>query len=156
MCAAKKKPSAKKEAPETKNSGGCGQTLGCLVFITAIIAVITYFIIIPKLEESGFSFDSFGDSIASIKDEVFNKVEVIKDKADEIQDKTEELKDKADDLKDDAADSIENTRDRIKDAAETTTVEINNRVDSTVKSARRLVRNNDKSSLEKANIKIYE
>mgnify|MGYP001282972914 CR=1 FL=1 len=156
MCAAKKKESAKKEASETKNSGGCGQTLGCLIFISAIVAVLVYFIIIPKLEESGFSFDSFGDSIASIKDEVFNKVEVIKDKAGEIQNKTDEIKDKAGDLKDDAAETIENTTDRIKDAAETTTGEINNRVDSTVKSAPKLVRDDDKDSLYKANIKIYE
>lgn len=156
MCAAKKKEPSKKEAKETKNSGGCGQTLGCLIFISAIAAVLVYFIIIPKLEESGFSFGSFGESIASIKDEVFNKVDVIKDKAGELQDKTEEIKDKASDLKDDAAESIETTRDRLKDAAETTTGQINNRVDSTVKAAPKLVRDDDKDSLEKANIKIYE
>ena len=156
MCAAQKKKSSKKESPETKKSGGCGQTLGCLIFISAIVAVLIYFIIIPKMEESGFSFDSFGDSITAMKDEIFSKVDVIKDKAGELQDKTDEFKDKATDLKDNAAERINDTGDRIKESAETTTGEIHDRVDSTVKEAPKLVRDDDKDSLEKANIKIYE
>ena len=136
MAAESKK--SKKETPETKKSGSCGQTLGCLIMIAAIIAVVIYFIIKPKIDESEFSFESIGQWFSEKKDDWFNKAEDIKQKAD---DHLEEAKDGAEDALDRSRDAVDNVREQT---------------ESSVKNPPKLISDEDKDSLKKTNIKIYE
>ena len=140
MCAADKK-----DTSETKKSGSCAQSLGCLIMIGAIIAVIIIFIVIPKINNSEDSFAGIGNYFSDLKDRLFNKVE-------DVEDATDNVRDRIDEVRDDAENALENTRDAANDSLDNA----GEKVDSMVKAPPKLIRDDDKDSLEKANIKIYE
>lgn len=149
MCAAASKKGNSKESPETKKTGSCGQTLGCMVLIAAIVVVVIYFIIIPKMRESGLIGDSLDDSLSAMKEKVLNKVD--------------DIKGRTQSRIDDAGDAVDRTRsaateaiDRTRDVANDTVDKAREKTGAVIKQPPRLIPDNDKDSLEKANIKIYE
>lgn len=94
-----------KKDPDSKKTGNpFGFSIGCLIIIIAVGAVIFFLFIKPALDDAGYSYDDLKDKIFDLKDQAsdaINKTDEIyqdgKDKYEEIKDKTDE---KIDDLKD--------------------------------------------------------
>lgn len=94
-----------KKDPDSKKTGNpFGFSIGCLIIIIAVGAVIFFLFIKPALDDAGYSYDDLKDKIFDLKDQAsdaINKTDEIyqdgKDKYEEIKDKTGE---KIDDLKD--------------------------------------------------------
>lgn len=94
-----------KKDPDSKKTGNpLGFSIGCLIIIIAVGAVIFFLFIKPALDDAGYSYDDLKDKIFDLKDQAsdaINKTDEIyqdgKDKYEEIKDKTGE---KIDDLKD--------------------------------------------------------
>jgi gas vesicle protein len=112
-----------KSDPDSKRTGGsCGETFGCLIILVAVAGVLFWFIIKPKLEESGYSFDDLLGRAEELKDNIVDSVNSAKDKFDDAKDKLGEASDKVKDIHetvsdkvDDVKDSVDNLKDQAKD-----------------------------------------
>ena len=94
---------AKKDSDSKKTGNPLGFSIGCLIIIIAVGAVIFFLFIKPALDDSGYSYDDLRDKILDLKDQAndtINRTDEIyqdsKDKYEEIKEKTDE---KVDDLK---------------------------------------------------------
>ena len=94
---------AKKDPDSKKTGNPIGFSIGCLIIIIAVGAVIFFLFIKPALDDSGYSYDDLKDKILDLKDQAndtINRTDEIyqdsKDKYEEIKEKTDE---KVDDLK---------------------------------------------------------
>lgn len=107
-------------AEQTNNSSKhtCGEFVGCLVLIIAILLTIFWVFIKPKLTESGYSLDTITEKAKDLKDSVMDKLESTKDKYSKAEDKLKDakeeveesagaVKDKAEEVKDDLKDKVE-------------------------------------------------
>lgn len=101
---ADEKSNKAKKDPDSKKTGNpLGFSVGCLVIIIAVAAVIFFLFIKPALDEGGYSYDDLKDKILDLKDQAndtINRTDEIyqdgKEKYEEIKDTTDE---KIDDLK---------------------------------------------------------
>ncbi|MFA7230604.1 MAG: hypothetical protein WC071_04990 [Victivallaceae bacterium] len=102
----------------------CGEFAGCLVLIIAILFILFWIFVKPKLTEAGYSMDTIGEKAKDLKDSVMDKLESTKDKysksEDKLKDAKEEVeesagavKDKAEEVKDDLKDKIEDIQSKV-------------------------------------------
>ncbi|MCP3966948.1 MAG: hypothetical protein GY750_17145 [Lentisphaerae bacterium] len=116
-----------KNDPDSKRTGGtCGEFIGCLVILIAVLGVIFWVIIKPKLEEAGYNMDDLLGSAKNIKNKISDTVETIKDKYDSAQDTIDTVKDKASDIKDNLNDNYDNIKDKAEDLKDKAQDTVNN------------------------------
>ncbi len=100
---------------DKKGGSAIGQIIGYLVLIAAILGVIFWFLVMPKLEERGYSKDDLGNKVGEIKEKVTDTAEAAGSKikkftgktADKIEDTTEAVGD----FTEKAADKVEKKTD---------------------------------------------
>jgi hypothetical protein len=90
---------------DAKKSGNIfGEVVGCLILVIAVIVVLFWFILKPKLEEAGYSFSGISEKASNIKESVSetfnNAADKYRDTKSKVNDKTDEAKDKIDDTVD--------------------------------------------------------
>jgi len=90
---------------EAKKSGNVfGEVVGCLILVIAVIVVLFWFILKPKLEEAGYSFSGISEKASNIKETVSetfsNAADKYRDTKSKVNDKTDEAKDKIDETVD--------------------------------------------------------
>lgn len=90
---------------DAKKSGNIfGEVVGCLILVITAIVVIFWFIVKPKLEESGYSFSGISEKASSIKESVS---ETLHDAASKYQDTKSKVKDKSDETKEKIDDTVD-------------------------------------------------
>ncbi len=90
---------------EGKKSGNVfGEVVGCLILVIAVLTVLFWFILKPKLEEAGYSFSGISEKASSLKETVSETFSNVADKyhdtKSKVNDKTDEAKDKVDETVD--------------------------------------------------------
>ena len=94
---------------EGKKTGNVfSEVLGCLILIIAVIAVLVWFILKPKMEEAGYSFAGISEKASNIKDKVS---ETVRDAADKYKDTKDKVKDKTDEAKENISEKVEEVKD---------------------------------------------
>jgi hypothetical protein len=91
-------------AEEKKSGNLFGEVVGCLILVIAIIAVLFWFILKPKLEEAGYSFSGISEKASNIKETVS---ETFSNAADKYRDTKNKVKDKTDEAKDNIGETVD-------------------------------------------------
>ncbi|MFA6103427.1 MAG: hypothetical protein WCV67_10695 [Victivallaceae bacterium] len=90
---------------DAKKSGNVfGEVVGCLILVIAVLVVLFWFLLKPKLEEAGYSFSGISEKASNIKESVSetfsNATDKYRDTKNKVKDKTDDAKDKIDDTVD--------------------------------------------------------
>jgi len=109
-----------KQNPDSKKTGNsCGFTVGCLIIIIAIAAVIFFIFIRPALDDGDYSYEALKEKILNLKDKASETIE----KTDEIyqdgKESYEDLSDKTEKHIDDMKEVDDNSREELDKAAPT-------------------------------------
>ena len=115
--------------PDSKKTGNsCGFSIGCLLIIVAVGAVVFFIFIKPALEDAGYSFADLKEKILDFKDnatDVIDKTDKIyqngKERYKNIKEKTDEqlenLDKKTDEQLDDLKELDESAREELNKSA---------------------------------------
>jgi Sec-independent protein translocase protein TatA len=87
-----------------KGGSSFGEILGCLILIIAILAILGWFLLKPKMEEAGYSFSGIKEKASNISEKVVKTVRNTTDNVKEIKDDTVE---KSSDTKEDIKDAVD-------------------------------------------------
>lgn len=98
---ADEKNSKGKKDPDSKKTGNFfGFSLGCLIIIIAVCAVIFFLFIKPALEDSGYSYDDLKEKFLDLKDQARDAVnrtgDAYQDGKEKYEDVKEDIKAKTD------------------------------------------------------------
>jgi uncharacterized protein YoxC len=112
------KNNKEKKDPDSKKTGNsCGFSIGCLIIIAAIAAVVFFLFIKPALEDAGYSYDDLENKILDLKDKASDTI----DKTDEIyqngKEKYQDIKDKNDEHIDDLKEVDDSVHEELDKAA---------------------------------------
>lgn len=110
---------AKKSKDQKDNKhdgGGCGQMIGCLILIAAVLAVVIYFIVRPEMEERGITLDSLKNQTLDLKDQIAEKVDATRNSIEEAGDKASDMKENVEDKIQDLKDTGERVKENIPEA----------------------------------------
>lgn len=88
---------------EEKKGGRFGEVLGCLILIIAVIAVLFWFLLKPKLEEAGYSFTGLSEKASDLGKGVSG---ALRETVDKYKDTREKAAAKAEETQDIAADVV--------------------------------------------------
>lgn len=99
------------------NKGGStiGQLIGYLVLLAAILGIIFWFLVMPKLEERGYSKDDLENTVEGIKDKVTDTAEAAGSKIKKITSKTA---DKVEDTAEEVSEFTEKTAKKVEKKTE--------------------------------------
>ena len=107
---ADEKSNKSKKDPDSKKTGNsCGFSLGCLIIVIAVSAIVFFLFLKPLFDDAGYSYDELKEKVFALKDKVGDAFERGKDKYDDIKDGTEEHWDDLKDLDDKAQDELDKT-----------------------------------------------
>ncbi len=105
---------SKKDPDSQKTGNSCGFSLGCLIIIIAVSAIVFFLFLKPVLDDAGYSYDELKEKIFSLKDKASDTLEQSdeiyqnsKEKYEDIKDKTEEHWNDLKDLDDKAQDELD-------------------------------------------------
>ena len=105
--AKEKENKAKNDSDSQKTGNSCGFSLGCLIIIIAILAIIFFIFLKPALEDAGYTYGDLEDKFFALKDKTsatFEKTDQLleqgKEKYENIKGKTTENLDNLKDLDD--------------------------------------------------------
>ena len=94
---------AKKDPDSKKTGNPVGFSIGCLIIIIAVGAVIFFLFIKPVLDDGGYSYDDLKDKILDLKDQASDTInrtdEIYQDSKEKYEDIKEKTDEKIDDLK---------------------------------------------------------
>jgi uncharacterized protein YjbJ (UPF0337 family) len=94
---ADEKSSKDKKEPDSKKTGNpFGFSLGCLIIIITVCAVIFFLFIKPFLDDSGYSYDDLKEKFFDLKDQARDAVDKTGDAYQDGKEKYEDIKDKTD------------------------------------------------------------
>lgn len=105
--------------PESKRTGGtCGEFVGCLVILLAVIGVLFWFVAKPKLEDAGYPVDSLYERAREFTKGLVRRADGLKDKVGKGGDQAREFKDTVESTTEKIRDDAREMRDRVRDAGE--------------------------------------
>ena len=111
---ADEKNSKNKKDPDSKKTGNIfGFSVGCLIIIIAVCAVIFFLFIKPALEDSGYSFDDLKEKFFDLKDQAHDTIDRTGEAYQDGKDKYEDIKDKTGEHIEDLKDIDETVREEL-------------------------------------------
>ena len=111
---ADEKSNMPKKDPDSKKTGNsCGFSLGCLVIIIAIAAVIFFLFIKPKLDNAGYSYGDLKEKVLNLKNKADNALERTDKLYQDGKEKYNAVKDKAGEHWDELKDLDAETREKL-------------------------------------------
>ena len=111
---ADEKNSKNKKDPDSKKTGNFfGFSVGCLIIIIAVCAVIFFLFIKPALEDSGYSFDDLKEKFFDLKDQARDTIDRTGEAYQDGKDKYEDIKDKTGEHIEDLKDIDETVREEL-------------------------------------------
>ena len=66
---------AKNDSDSQKTGNSCGFSLGCLVIIVAVLAIIFFIFLKPALENAGYSYGDLEDKLFDLRDKTSETLE---------------------------------------------------------------------------------
>ncbi len=115
---ADEKNSKGKKDPDSKKTGNSfGFSIGCLVIIITVCAVIFFLFIKPALDDSGYSYDDLIEKILDLKDQARDTIDSTGEAYQDGKEKYEDIKDKADEHIDDLKKVDESVREELDKAS---------------------------------------
>jgi len=108
------KNSKDKKDPDSKRNGNFfGFSLGCLIIVIAVCAVIFFLFIKPVLDDSGYSFDDLREKFLDLKDQAQDTIDQTGDAYQDGKEKYEDIKDKTDEHIEDLKKVDESVREEL-------------------------------------------
>jgi len=115
---ADEKSNKSKKDPDSKKTGSsCGFSIGCLIIIVAIAAVIFFLFVKPALDDAGYSYDNLEEKILDIKDHASDTINKTGELYQDGKEKYEDIKDKTDEHIDDLKEVDDSVREELNKAA---------------------------------------
>lgn len=123
---AKEKGNNSSKDTESKKTGNsCGFSIGCLVIIAAVSAVIFFLFIKPALEENGYTLEDIKERFLDFKDKARDTFEQTRDAYEDSKEKyqqakenTEEVIQQGKETYDDAKEQYQDIKDKTQDVVE--------------------------------------
>jgi hypothetical protein len=93
---------------EAKKGGSTfGEIIGCMILVIAILAIVFWFLVVPKMEEAGYSLSNIQEKATTISENVVKTVRNTSENTKDIKNDTiekgneakENIKDTADEIK---------------------------------------------------------
>ncbi len=92
---------------ETKKKGNIfGEVAGCMILVIAIVFVLFWFLLKPKLEEAGYSFSGISEKASNAKDTISATFREATDKYLDTKDKVKNSADETNTKIDDTVDEM--------------------------------------------------
>ncbi len=104
---------AKKDTDSKKTGNSCGFSIGCLIIIAAVAAVIFFLFIKPLLEDAGYSYDGLKEKVLDFKDKTSDTLDRTGEIYQDGKEKYEDIKDKTDERLDDLKDLDVKSREEL-------------------------------------------
>jgi uncharacterized protein YoxC len=120
-----KSSKAKNDSDSQKTGSSCGFSLGCLIIVITVAAVIFFLFVKPMLEEHGYSLDDLEEKVLDLKDKTHETIERTRDAYQESKDKLEDVKAQADEKVEEIKDKAGEGIDKINDIDDQTRENVN-------------------------------
>ena len=104
---------AKNDSDSKKTGSSCGASLGCLIIVITVAAVVFFLFIKPALEERGYSLDDIEEKILDLKGKAHDTIDRTRDAYQKNKEKLEDFKDQADDKVEQIKDKADESMDKI-------------------------------------------
>jgi len=115
---ADEKNNKSKKDPDSKKTGNSfGFSIGCLIIIVAVAAVIFFLFLKPVLEEAGYSYDDLKEKVFDFKDKTNNALEKTDKIYQDSKEKYKDIKDKSGEHLDDLENLDVKSREELDKAA---------------------------------------
>ncbi len=105
--------------PDSKRTGGtCGEFVGCLIILLAVVGVLFWFIVKPKLDEAGYPIHSLFERAREFTAHLMQRTDDFKDNVETGNEQVREIRDKVETTTDEFKDEAREIHKKVRDTSD--------------------------------------